>query len=459
MLIMDSGIPSRERTSNDIRQYMRQDIHPYRADRGNQKMYDDEPRRKHNVTKRHDRVQYSNSDPKDGTIDNWLRNCQIQDVDGSHTIEQQIINPVNDDEQGNNCAQSPSRRSHSYTELRLNSGDSLISRDGYNQSPSRNCNKVGDTYNKLSPQNNKITGNLSLTPPNNKSSFRDRGIQRESHTIYTKNLREHSQSEILNSSNVNHGIQLENCAMDSDPFVDGIIDNKGGNKIIDNEIVESMHKRPRIDYINDSMKTVFAPETSRNGLNEFVDHSSTTLLNVNEDNIVQLETETGINSNQLQNDHNGQLQRKEMGTRTIAIGQPTIDDLLKSGAINLSSLGTDNNVNVATNVNAQLQQLKKKSANDNRLSLSLVDVLNQELRLKFNKSRIIRRTKSTSIRNQFGYSLSCFNKLDYGMWTVTRKFNEKFMDILMVHGERFESLLFTLKYSILVLIILSDSLR
>jgi hypothetical protein len=471
-LIMFSGFRSTEKpTSKDIRQYIRQEIVPDKADKDKQIMYNHESRKRDNFAKRNDRVQHKSLNAKDGTIDDWLRNCQTQDIDISYTPpydEPQTINPVNEDEQESNFTLSQPHIPHNYTELssydNLNSGDS---RDSIR-------NGARDTCNNLLPKNNRKSGDLLLTPPRSK---RDIGLQS---TTHKNDLHERPHGNVANSGN-DQETQLECCVMDSDdPFVDDAAAKRDGNDIVNDDTVEPIHKRPRIDNINDdnmnddsmnddnmnvdnmnadnmnidnmnddnmnddNMVNVFAAKTSGNDLNEFGDHDSTVLLH-EDDNLVQSETEVDINSNQLHNDNNGQSQRKEMGVRTIAIGQPTIDDLLKSGAIKISS-GV-NNKNVATNVNAQLQQLKKKSANDNRLTSSLTDVLNQELKLKFNKSRIMERNKSTCC-NQIGYSLSCFNKLDYGMWAVTRKFNEKFMDILMVHGERLELLLAKISHAL-----------
>ncbi|CAB4407828.1 unnamed protein product [Rhizophagus irregularis] len=425
-LIMISGVQSTEKPTS--RQYMRQEIHPVRDDKVKQRMNDHEFRKRNNVTKKND---HKSSNTKDGTIDNWLRNCQTQDVDISHTPpydEPQTINPEDDDEQGNNFTRSPPRNPHIYTELssynNLNSGDS--------RDPSRNVTR--DTYNnELLSQNNRKSGDLLLTPPSSKSIVRDTALQP---TTHTNNLYERPHGNVANSRN-DQGTQLECYTMDSDdPFVDDATAKRVSNDIVNDDTAEPIHKRPRIDNMNDNMGIVFAPETSENDVIEFEGHDSTILLHENDNNL-QSETEVDINSNQLNNDNNGQSQRKEMGVRTIAIGQPTIDDLLKSGAIKISQ--DTNNKNMATNVNAQLQQLKKKSANDNRLASSLTDVLNQELKLKFNKLKVMERNKTTFC-NQIGYSLSCFNKLDYGMWTVTRKFNENFMDILMVHGERIREL-------------------
>ncbi|GET00959.1 PMS1 protein homolog 1 [Rhizophagus clarus] len=405
-LIMISGVSNTEEpTSKDTRQYVRQEIHPVQADKVKQKMYDYESRKRNNVTKKNDWVQCKNSNPKDGTIDNWLKNCQTQDVDTSYTPpydEPQTTGLVSDDEQGSNFTCSPTRKPHSYTEL--------SSYNNLNSSNLRDSSHSGrrDTYNNLLPQNNRESGDLLLTPPNSKSVARDTELQLASPI---NNLCERPHGDVANPRN-DQGTQLDCYAMDSDdPFADDATAKRDSNDTVNDNTAEPMHKRPRIDNMNDNIVDTFAPETSGNDLNESRNHESTL--------------------------HNGQSQNKEMGMRTIAIGQPTIDDLLKSGAINLPS-GT-NNKNVATNVNAQLQQLKKKSASDNRLASSLTDVLNQELKLKFNKLRIMRRNKST-FYNQIGCTLSCFNKLDYGMWTVTRKFNEKFMDILMVHGERIREL-------------------
>lgn len=431
-LIMISGVQSTEKpTSKDMRQYMRQEIHPVRADNVKQRINDHEFRKRDNVTKKND---HKSSNTKDGTIDNWLRNCQTQDVDISYTPpydEPQTINPEDDDEQGSNFTRSPPRNPHSYTELSsYNNINSGVLRD-----PSRSGAR--DTYNKLLPQSNRKSGDLLLTPPSSKSIIRDTALQP---TTHTNNLHERPHGNVANSRN-GQGTQLECYTMDSDdPFVDDVTAKRVSNDIVNDDNAEPIHKRLRIDNMNENMGIVFAPETS---VIEYVGHDSTVLLHEN-DNILQSETEVDINSNQLNNDNNGQSQRKEMGVRTIAIGQPTIDDLLKSGAVKISQ--DTNNKNMATNVNAQLQQLKKKSANDNRLASSLTDVLNQELKLKFDKLRVMERSKSTFC-NQIGYSLSCFNKLDYGMWIVTRKFNEEFMDILMVHGERFESLLAKSFYS------------
>jgi hypothetical protein len=438
LLIMNPDVSSTEKKSNDLRQYIRQEIHPVRVNKDKQKMYEG-----NNVTKRNDRVQYSNSNLRNGTIDNWLKNCQTQNDDISYTPPYIEPDPVNDDEQGrSNFARSPPRYNG-----RLNSKDSLIPKENYNQSPPQHYNRAGGTYSGVSPQRsgdplltppNQRSGDLLLTPPNNKRSedplltplnntFRDTGIQKESPTR-TNNLRERPCNDVTKSRNFNQGAQSEDCVMDSDPFVnDVLLDKRGGNEIIDDDIADSMdsvHKRQRIDCMNDNTENVFAPETPRNE-SEVINSSS---LDVNKENNVRSETEVDINSNQLRYQ---QSQKKEMGARTIAIGQPTIDDLIKSGAVNIS----DNN----NKVNAQLQQLKKKSTNDNRLAVSLTDVLNQELKLKFNKQQILRRNGSAIKCSKVGQSLSCFNKLDYGMWAITRTFNEEFLDILIVHGERFIS--------------------
>ncbi|CAG8579003.1 1177_t:CDS:10 [Funneliformis caledonium] len=419
--------------SNDIRHYVRQEIHPAKVDKGKLKMYDNEgSRERHNFTKRSDRVQYVNSNHKDGTIDNWLKNCQTQNVEVPFTptnLEPQIMSPVNYDEQGRNDRSGDVSRNNNTDSL--SHEDSLLSRDGINQSPSQNYNRAVITRNKLPLQYNRRIEDLLLTPPNDKSA----AMQKEGPVI----------QDLVNPyghPHNNKGIQLESDIIDSD-LMDGLIDKRNSNeRLADDDIAEVMCKRPRID---DNMEGVLVSETSRNDLNEFEDRDCTEASSLNKDKIVHSESEVEINSNRLHNDpigslstltDNQQMQGKETGVRTIAIGQPTIDDLIKSGAINLSpSTNNNHNSNVATG-----QHLKKKPANDNRLAISLTDVLDQELKLKFDKPRILRRNRSTSRLNQIGYSLSYFNKLDYGMWVVTRKFNEKVVDIFIVHGERIREL-------------------
>ncbi len=418
LLIMDLDASRMKRessnSSNDIRQYLSQETNPARVDKGKRKMYVeeyDESRERHNITNRYNRVQYNNSSFKNGTIDSWLKNCQTQNDDVSYT-------PTYDE---HNFVQSPSRHNrrpsdasrNNYTDSpshnSFRSGDSLISRDSLNRSPF---------------QNNRRTEDPLLTPPNDKPTFRDAVIRKEIPAMH---------------NNINQGVQSENDIIDSDLFVDDLVDNY---EIVEDDVAESMRKRPRID---DDKEGVLVSETPRTDLSEFEDHDITKESSLNKDN-VRSESKIDINSNQLYNDSIGstshqQMRRKDTGVRTIAIGQPTIDDLIKSGSINLSSGTNKNNNDVARNVNVQSQpgqNLKKRSTNDNRLALSLTDVLDQELKLKFDKLRILRRNKSASKLNQTGYSLSYFNKLNYGMWVITRKFNEKVVDIFMVHGERFD---------------------
>ncbi|CAI2179459.1 7788_t:CDS:10 [Funneliformis geosporum] len=394
--------------SNDIRHYVRKEIHPAKVDKSKLKMYDDdESRERHNFTKRSKRDQYNNSNYKDGNIDHWLKNCQTQNVEVPYTptdLESQITSPVNHDEQGRNIRSSDVSRNNNTDSLSHSIFEnSLMLRDGFNQSPSQDYN-------------NRRKEDHLLTPPNDKSA----AMQKESLDIQDMN-------NLYGHLHKNKGMQSEN---DSD-LVDGLMDKRNSNeRLVDDDIAEVMCKRPRID---DNIEGALVSEAPRNDLNEFEDRDFTEPSSLNKDKIIHSESEIEINSNQLHNDpigslstltNNQQLQGKENGVRTIAIGQPTIDDLIKSGAINLSPG----------------QHLKKKPTNDNRLALSLTDVLDQELKLKFDKPRVLRRNRSTSKLNQIGYSLSYFNKLDYGMWVVTRKFNEKVVDIFIVHGERIREL-------------------
>ncbi|CAG8719738.1 36348_t:CDS:10, partial [Racocetra persica] len=123
------------------------------------------------------------------------------------------------------------------------------------------------------------------------------------------------------------------------------------------------------------------------------------------------------------------------GVRTIVIGQPTIDATSRS----------DGASNVPTNddVNRCQETFKRKATQDARKALGFTDTLNHELILKFDKQIICRKKNSLESSVKFvdvSSSITCLNKMDCGLWTLSRKLNDNVVNLLIVHGERIREL-------------------
>ncbi|CAG8500969.1 7153_t:CDS:10 [Dentiscutata erythropus] len=175
---------------------------------------------------------------------------------------------------------------------------------------------------------------------------------------------------------------------------------------------------------------------------------STPLESTNETNIseqIMHESESSINiSEQLQHKPVGSkespkkqstLPKQGSGVRTIIIGQPTID-------VHLRSEGSSN---VLTNDDANKSQEtpKRKAVQDARKALGFADTLNHELKLKFDKQYICRKKRSLGSPVTFvdiSLSINCLNKIDCGLWTLSRKLNDNVVNLLIVHGERIREL-------------------
>ncbi|CAG8649589.1 3555_t:CDS:2, partial [Dentiscutata heterogama] len=177
-------------------------------------------------------------------------------------------------------------------------------------------------------------------------------------------------------------------------------------------------------------------------------YESTPSESINETEIseqIMHESESSINvSEQLQHEPVGSkvspkkqstLPKQGSGIRTIIIGQPTIDVHLRS----------DGSSNVLTNDDANKPQEtpKRKAVQDARKALGFTDTLNHELKLKFDKQYICRKKKSLGSPVTFvevSSSINCLNKMDCGLWTLSRKLNDNVVNLLIVHGERIREL-------------------
>ncbi|CAG8457976.1 18269_t:CDS:10 [Cetraspora pellucida] len=128
------------------------------------------------------------------------------------------------------------------------------------------------------------------------------------------------------------------------------------------------------------------------------------------------------------------LPKQGSGVRTIVIGQPTVDVLRSDDASNVST---------NDDVNRCQETSKRKAAQDARKALELTDTLNHEMRLTFVKQSICRKKNSMESSVKFIdvlSSITCLNKMDCGLWTLSRKLNDNIVNLLIVHGERIREL-------------------
>ncbi|CAG8544348.1 2156_t:CDS:10, partial [Scutellospora calospora] len=128
------------------------------------------------------------------------------------------------------------------------------------------------------------------------------------------------------------------------------------------------------------------------------------------------------------------LPKQESGVRTIVIGQPTIDDLLRSkSAVN---------VPINDDFNKSQESSKRKAVQDARKALGSTDTLNQGLKLMFDKQNICHKKKSLQpfVNLDVSSSITCLSKMDCGLWALSRKLNNNSVNLLIVHGERIREL-------------------
>ncbi|CAG8730286.1 43309_t:CDS:10 [Gigaspora margarita] len=212
-----------------------------------------------------------------------------------------------------------------------------------------------------------------------------------------------------------------------------------------------------IDYESTFTNIVNVDESTSTNIVNVDESTSTYIVNVdestssesiNETNVserVTLESESIMNvSEQLLHEPVGSkvspkkqsaLPKQGSGVRTIIIGQPTIDVLIRSDGMS--------NVLTKDDINKSQETPKRKSVQDARKALEFIDTLNHELKLKFDKQKICRKEKSLGSPVKFidiSSSINCLNKMDCGLWTLSTKLNDNVVNLLIVHGERIREL-------------------
>ncbi|CAJ0753721.1 12199_t:CDS:10 [Entrophospora sp. SA101] len=164
------------------------------------------------------------------------------------------------------------------------------------------------------------------------------------------------------------------------------------------------------------------------------------LLSTSSSNISIDESFTDMNSTSTSNENSDpdnnhdnieSIQTTEIGKRKISSSETIPDDDNEETSSTIDP-GTDDrcDLNGFLEVSAIMNKINNDSNDDNNLyKTSIANTTNVEN----NDDNDIRKANENI---NTGLSLSSLNKMEDGLWTITRKLNDKVIDLLIVHGER-----------------------
>nr|CAG8522429.1 9320_t:CDS:10 [Entrophospora candida] len=200
------------------------------------------------------------------------------------------------------------------------------------------------------------------------------------------------------------------------------------------------------------------------------------LLSTSSSNISIDESFTDMNSTSTSNENSGpdnnhdnieSIQTTEIGKRKISSSETIPDDDNEETSSTIDP-GTDDrcDLNGFLEVSAIMNKINNDSNDDNNLYKSSIanttnvennddndirkaneniNTFSRELKIKFDKKSICHPNHDDNYDDSYdncgsGLSLSSLNKMEDGLWTITRKLNDKVIDLLIVHGERIRQL-------------------
>ncbi|CAJ0835492.1 11030_t:CDS:10 [Entrophospora sp. SA101] len=190
------------------------------------------------------------------------------------------------------------------------------------------------------------------------------------------------------------------------------------------------------ERLSDSQKDLLSTSSSNISIDEsFTDMNSTSTSNENSD---------------PDNNHDNieSIQTTEIGKRKISSSETIPDDDNEETSSTIDP-GTDDrcDLNGFLEVSAIMNKINNDSNDDNNLyKTSIANTTNVENNDDNGNVLLIKENSrggsgGSDIRKaneniNTGLSLSSLNKMEDGLWTITRKLNDKVIDLLIVHGER-----------------------
>ncbi|CAH1757695.1 6815_t:CDS:10 [Entrophospora sp. SA101] len=194
------------------------------------------------------------------------------------------------------------------------------------------------------------------------------------------------------------------------------------------------------ERLSDSQKDLLSTSSSNISIDEsFTDMNSTSTSNENSD---------------PDNNHDNieSIQTTEIGKRKISSSETIPDDDNEETSSTIDP-GTDDrcDLNGFLEVSAIMNKINNDSNDDNNLyKTSIANTTNVENNDDNGNVLLIKENSrggsgGSDIRKaneniNTGLSLSSLNKMEDGLWTITRKLNDKVIDLLIVHGERIRQL-------------------